>query len=260
MAYRYFIELAYDGTAYHGWQIQPNADSVQGVLEDKFSTILREKISITGAGRTDTGVHATYYVAHFDINYEIADPDKLLFKLNSFLPSDIVLFSIQIVGNKTHARFDAIERAYEYHIITFKDPFLTMKSHRLASVPNFFAMNEAAKTLFEHRDFTSFSKRHTDVKTNICVIRKAEWKQISKHHWVFEIRADRFLRNMVRAIVGTLLDVGFDKISTEAFKAIILAKDRSKAGSSVPPQGLFLTEVNYPEALFKSAHIQSRKQ
>lgn len=252
MTQRYFIELAYDGTNYHGWQIQPNADSVQGVLEEKFSTIFREKIAITGAGRTDTGVHASYYVAHFEINSRLNSIHKLLYKLNSFLPADIVLFSITEVDAQTHARFDAQLRSYEYHVITNKNPFLRDRAHRLSSIPDYNAMNDAAKILLQHEDFTSFSKLNTDVKTNNCDVKKAEWKQRTKDHWVLEISADRFLRNMVRAIVGTSLEVGYGKINCEDFNKIILAKDRSKAGFSVPPQGLFLSEVTYPDHLFVS--------
>lgn len=252
MQHRYFIELAYDGTAYNGWQRQPNAPSVQGVLEDRLSKVLREPIALLGAGRTDSGVHASYYVAHFECASEIEELEALVFKLNSFLPQDIVMFSITRVESNVHARFDASERSYEYHVITYKDPFKRMQSYRLPHTPDFSQMNTAAESLLSYIDFTSFSKLHTDVKTNNCTIKLAKWEQRSAHHWVFCITADRFLRNMVRAIVGTLLDVGYGKLSVQEFKQVIEGKNRSLAGTSVPPQGLFLTNIKYPENCFLS--------
>lgn len=243
---RYAIELAYDGTNYHGWQIQPDASSVQEVLEKAFSLILREDISLVGCGRTDTGVHAKYFVAHIDVEKPIEDSSQLLYKLNSYLPKDIVLFDIKEVSEDFHARFSATSRSYEYHLVTRKSPFEESYAYRPNFSVNFDVMNKAAKRLLDFTDFTSFSKLHTDVKTNNCDVREAVWKQLDAHHWVFNITADRFLRNMVRAIVGTLLEVGKGKISLDQFAEIIEAKDRGKAGVSVPGKALFLSDIVYP--------------
>ncbi len=248
---RYVIELAYDGTNYHGWQIQPSAISIQEVLEKAFSMILRENINIVGCGRTDTGVHASYYVAHFDVENPILDTEKLVFKLNSFLPKDIVLFSITEACEDFHARFGATSRSYQYHLVTRKSPFEEQYAFKPNFFPDFDAMNKVALRLLEYTDFTSFSKLHTDVKTNNCDVRKAYWEQISEYHWVFNITADRFLRNMVRAIVGTLLEVGKGKISEERFCHIIENKNRNEAGVSVPGKALFLTDIRYPNEFFK---------
>ncbi len=245
--FRYAIELAYDGTNYHGWQIQPNAASVQETLEKALSLILREKLAVVGCGRTDTGVHAKYFVAHFDLPKKIYKPTQLLYKLNSYLPKDIVLFDIKKVSEDFHARFSATSRSYEYHLITQKSPFDHQYSFRPNYPLDFEAMNLAAKHLSDYTDFTSFSKLHTDVKTNNCEVRKAFWEQKESHHWVFHITADRFLRNMVRAIVGTLLEVGKGKISEDEFCRIIDKKDRGKAGASVPGKALFLNNIEYPK-------------
>ena len=242
---RYFIYLAFDGTAYHGWQIQPNGDSVQQRLMDALQTLLRrEVVEVTGAGRTDAGVHAKLMVAHFD-DEEGVDCKKLTDKLNRLLPQDISVYKVEPVDTEMHARFSAKLRRYEYYVTTAKSPFMRQYRYRLHQTPDFELMNQAAKMLLEQEDFTSFSKLHTDVKTNICHVSRAEWSQVDEVTWVFNIQADRFLRNMVRAIVGTLLEVGFGKLSLEGFKRVIEQKDRCKAGMSVPAQGLFLAEVEY---------------
>ncbi len=250
MTQRYFIELAYKGTRFHGWQIQPNAVSVQECLENALSTITREKISVTGAGRTDTGVHATYFVAHFDsLNHHLDHPD-FTHKLNSFLDKDLVIFSISKVNVEAHARFDAISRTYHYHLNLRKDPFSLETSWHFFQQPDLYKMNEASRILFDYTDFTSFSKLHTDVKTNNCKIYFAEWTQVISNI-VFMVKADRFLRNMVRALVGTILEVGIGKNDLAGFRSIIEQKDRSAAGLSVPAHGLFLTDVEYPEGIFR---------
>ncbi|MBU8893828.1 MAG: tRNA pseudouridine(38-40) synthase TruA [Bacteroidales bacterium] len=250
MKNRYFIQLSYKGTNYHGWQIQPNAISVQEVLTKTFSTVLRETIEITGAGRTDTGVHASYFIAHFNSAKENLHSDKkALFKLNSFLPKDIAIHLILPVVNEAHARFDATSRTYQYYIHQQKDPFLLESSYFLPQKLSIEIMNKACKFLFQFTDFTSFSKLHTDVKTNNCKITEAFWAQ-KDHKLIFTITADRFLRNMVRAIVGTLIDVGKNNISQEDFIQIIEKKNRSDAGVSVPAHGLFLTNITYDDKLF----------
>jgi tRNA pseudouridine38-40 synthase len=241
---RYAIQLSYNGGRYFGWQRQPKEISVQEVLEKAFSTILREEIAVTGAGRTDTGVHASFYIAHFDTENEIIDSVQLAFKLNRFLPADIAIQKIWKVDSEFHARFSAVSRTYKYFISTVKNPFTTETSFQYTVPLNVDLMNQAAKMLFEFTDFTSFSKLHTDVKTNNCKIYEAEWEK-QGDQLVFTIKADRFLRNMVRAIVGTLIEVGKGKISIEQFAEIIERKDRGEAGTSVPPQGLFLVDIEY---------------
>ena len=246
---RFFIYFSYKGTAYHGWQFQPNGISVQEVLAQALCTILRTTLEITGAGRTDTGVHAKLMVAHFDMETDLPANLDLVSKLNSFLPNDIAVFKIIEVKTDAHARFDAISRRYEYHVVTRKNVFKNELAARGNLNLNFETMNIAAKTLLEYQDFTSFSKLHTDVKTNNCVISHAEWTQ-QDEEWIFSIQADRFLRNMVRAIVGTLFEVGRNKMSVEEFRAVIEAKNRCKAGVSVPAHGLYLVDIQYPENLF----------
>lgn len=241
---RYAIQLSYHGGRYFGWQRQPKEISVQEVLENAFSTILREEIEVTGAGRTDTGVHASFYIAHFDTENEIIDPIQFAYKLNRFLPADIAIQKIWKVDNEFHARFSAVSRTYKYYVSTVKNPFNTDSSFQYTVPLNVDLMNEAAKMLFGFTDFTSFSKLHTDVKTNNCKIYQAEWEK-QGDQLVFTIKADRFLRNMVRAIVGTLIEVGKGKITTEEFAEIIERKDRGEAGTSVPPQGLFLVDIGY---------------
>ena len=246
MNYRYFIKLSYKGTNYHGWQIQPNAVTIQEILNKAFTTILRENIDITGAGRTDTGVHALNYIAHFDSKNENLELDsKLLFKINGLLPHDIAIHSIKKAKQDAHARFDAIKRTYNYYIHKTKDPFLLETSYYHPQELNVDKMNKACKILMEYTDFTSFSKLHTDVKTNNCKIDEAYWTE-DHHKLIFTISADRFLRNMVRAIVGTLLDIGKNKLTIEDFITIIETKNRSNASASAPAHGLFLTKIKYP--------------
>lgn len=251
MSQRYYMQLSYDGTDYHGWQIQPNGTTVQDDLQKALSTILREDIAIVGCGRTDTGVHAKYFVAHFDYSSVIADVDKMIYKLNGFLSKDISILDLQPVDDAFHARFTATARAYEYHLVTQKSSFLNRYSYRPNFELDFDAMNRAARCLLDFTDFTSFSKLHTDTHTNNCDVSVAFWEKKNDHHWVFHVTADRFLRNMVRAIVGTLLEVGKGKISEAQFSQIIEAKDRGKAGISVPAQALFLVDVVYPEVYIK---------
>lgn len=246
---RYFIYLAYDGTAYHGWQIQPNGASVQECLMKALSTLLRRPVEVTGAGRTDAGVHASLMVAHFDHD-EALDAAFMTDKLNRLLPPDISVYGLRAVKPDAHARFDATSRTYKYYVTTAKRPFDRQYRCRLFQTPDFARMNEAAQMLFRYTDFTSFSKLHTDVKTNNCRIMQAEWTQVDDVTWVFTIQADRFLRNMVRAVVGTLLEVGRGKLTVDGFCRIIEQKDRCQAGTSVPGNALFLVDVAYPEELF----------
>lgn len=246
---KYFIYFSYCGSAYCGWQVQPNATSVQEVLTQALRTILREKIHIVAAGRTDAGVHAKEMVAHFEVNDKIDNSQILVYKLNSLLPKDIAISEIRKVNHDAHARFDAIARAYEYHIIDKKNVFLEPYAMRIHQKLDIARMNQAATTLFDYTDFTSFSKLHTDVKTNNCLIKYAHWEE-KDGRLIFTIIANRFLRNMVRAIVGTLIEVGMKKITIQDFKHIIEAKNRCKAGSSVPAKGLFLTKVTYPDNIF----------
>ena len=240
---RYFIELSYKGTNYHGWQIQPDVNSVQEEITKALETILQENLQIVGAGRTDAGVHASQMFAHVDTLKALTH--EHIHKLNTVLPNDIVIKSIKEVLEKKHARFDAISRSYEYRILIGRDPFLYDTTWQLHQKKiQIEKMNEAAKILFQYNDFESFSKVKTDVKTFKCTIMKAAWK-LEGNQLIFHIKANRFLRNMVRAIVGTLLDVGLEKKSVEDFRHIIESKKRSEAGLSVPAKGLFLTEVRY---------------
>lgn len=241
---RYFIEFAYNGKNYCGWQYQPHSPSVQETLNKALSTLLRTPIDMVGAGRTDTGVHARQMYAHFDHD-EIADTVKLTQKLNSFLPDDIVVFRFIPLHDDAHARFDAVSRTYEYHIHTYKDAFENEGSWYQYHKLDIAKMNEAAQVLFNYIDFKCFSKTHTDVRTFNCKIMKAQWEQ-RDNKLVFTVSADRFLRNMVRAIVGTLVNVGFGKITVDDFKTIIESRDRGEAGFSVPAHGLYLTKVIYP--------------
>jgi tRNA pseudouridine38-40 synthase len=241
---RFFITLSYDGAAYHGWQIQPNAPTVQQCLNVALSTLLRMPIETMGAGRTDTGVNAAMMVAHFDVPMAL-DCVALVRKLNSFLPQDIAVSRISQVDDNAHARFDAVSRTYHYHVYTAKNPFHRHYGMQLYYEPDFDLMNKAAAKLLEVTDFTSFSKLHTDVKTNNCDVMKAEWTQVGDNLWRFEIKADRFLRNMVRAIVGTLVDVGRGKYSIAEFEDIILSRDLSRCSAGAPACGLFLSDVKY---------------
>lgn len=246
--YRYFIKLAYNGKAYHGWQRQDNALSVQQVMEEGLRLIFGEEAGVTGAGRTDTGVHATKFFAHFDLSLELSGTalEARRFKLNNYLPGDIYVFDIWQVDPQAHARFDALSRTYEYIITTRKDPFRQDSAWYLHGSLDISRMNEAAKVLYEYNDFTSFSKLHTQVKTNNCRIMEAHWVK-QDNLLVFKIRADRFLRNMVRAIVGTLVDIGKGKIGPDDLRDIIEARDRSEAGLSVPAHGLYLVDIEYPD-------------
>ena len=249
---RYFIKLAYNGTHYHGWQYQPNASSVQETMNKAISVLLNvgtnndnetAQINLMGAGRTDTGVHAREMFAHFDFDSPFDIP-SLVHKLNSYLPKDITVFDIIPVHDQAHTRFDATKRTYEYHINTFKDVFLQDASWYFYQKLDVDLMNQAAKILLKETDFQCFSKVNTEVNTFNCTITEAYWKQ-DNNQLVFTISADRFLRNMVRAIVGTLVNVGLYKISLEEFKQIIASKDRSKAGFSAPAHGLYLTKIDY---------------
>lgn len=250
---RYFIYLSYNGKNYSGWQIQPNGLTVQQCLEEALATLLRRPVAVVGAGRTDAGVHARLMVAHFDCDEPLADPAFLAEKLNRLLPKDIAIDRIVPVTPEAHARFDATSRTYKYYVTTRKDPFQYDLVYRMHGKLDFEAMNEACKVLFDYIDFTSFSKLHTDVKTNNCRIYQAGWAQ-EGDVWVFTVQADRFLRNMVRAIVGTLLEVGRGRLTIDGFRQVIEAKDRCKAGVSVPGHALFLVNVTYPDSLFEVSH------
>ncbi|MGQ1929688.1 tRNA pseudouridine(38-40) synthase TruA [Ornithobacterium rhinotracheale] len=244
---RYFIEFSYKGANYHGWQIQPNAVTVQEVLENRLSTLLKTPIQVTGAGRTDAGVHAKQMFAHADLDCQ--EPEVLKNRLNRFLPDDIAVHQIIPVKEDAHARFDALSRTYEYYIFTKKNVFETENAWIMHHSLDIDAMNEAAKQLFLYEDFTSFARLHADTKTNICKIYSAIWEQ-NGDELKFTICADRFLRNMVRAIVGTMVEVGKGKINITEFKQIIEKKGRNFAAASAPAQGLFLTHVAYPSDLF----------
>ncbi|PHQ57279.1 MAG: tRNA pseudouridine(38-40) synthase TruA [Lutibacter sp.] len=246
---RYFIELSYKGTNYHGWQEQPNSVSVQELINNAFSTIFGTSINVVGAGRTDTGVHAEQLYAHVDFSTEISIRD-VIYKINSLLPHDIVVENILKTTEDVHARFDAISRSYEYRIFLGRNPFLIETTWQLNNKKlNIDKMNEAADILLTYTNFKCFSRTNSNVKTYNCDVRKAKWVLTNKM-LIFHITADRFLRNMVRAIVGTLIEVGTGKISLEDFKQIIESKDRCNAGTSAPAQGLFLTQVDYPKTIF----------
>lgn len=242
---RYFITLSYDGTRFHGWQVQPNGTSVQGELQRALSLILRQDIQVTGAGRTDTGVHARMMVAHFDTDAPVADCRQLAYKLNRLLPCDIAIERIEPVGDDMHARFSATSRTYYYYLHTTKDPFLRHYSCELHYPLDFRLMNEAAQMLLTYDDFGAFCKSHADVKTTLCHVTKAEWKQTSPTAWRFEITANRFLRNMVRAVVGTLIDVGRGRLTLSDFRKVIEGKKRTEAGESMPGHALFLVDIKY---------------
>ena len=241
---RYFVTFSYDGTRYHGWQIQPNGDSVQARLQWALSLLLRSEIIVTGAGRTDAGVHARMMVAHFDSPCEI-DGCQLTYKLNKLLPRDIAVSRVERVADDLHARFSATSRMYRYYLHTAKNPFLTNTSCELHYPLDFNKMNEAARVLMEYDDFGAFCKAHADVKTTLCRVTTAEWYQTSPTTWYFEIRANRFLRNMVRAVVGTLVDVGRGRITLDDFRKIIEGKKRTEAGESMPAHALFLEDITY---------------
>ena len=252
---RYFIHLAYNGANYNGWQTQPELPTVQETLEKALSTLLRQPIAVVGCGRTDTGVHASDFYAHFDLK-DFKDPKELTFKLNSFLPPDIAIFAIFPVADNAHARFDATARTYQYHVSDRRLPFRQGQYCRIYFKPDIERMNEAAQVLMEYEDFTSFAKLHTQVKTNICHLTEARWDYVqaesgkwkveNEYEWVFTIRSNRFLRNMVRAVVGTLIEVGRGRMSLTDFRQVIEGKQRTQAGESMPAKALFLEEVVYP--------------
>lgn len=255
---RYFITFSYDGLAYHGWQIQPNACTVQEVLQKALSTLLRRPVSVVGAGRTDAMVHARKMVAHFDVPEESdtsfpltdvkvlpAELPQMVYRLNKMLPGDIAVQDLRLVPSDCHARFSATERTYHYYVHLNKDPFLRQQSWQLYDKPDFQLMNQAARILMEYTDFTSFSKTHTDTLTNECDLREAYWEQLDEFRWRFVIKANRFLRNMVRAVVGTLMEVGRGRMSLDELRRVVEACDRCAAGESVPAYGLYLVDVRY---------------
>lgn len=247
---RYFVTFSYDGTRYHGWQIQPNGDSVQQRLQEALSMLLREPVSVTGAGRTDTGVHARMMVAHFDsdacFEAEVGiNESQLAYKLNRLLPYDIAVERVEKVSQEMHARFSATSRTYHYYIHTKKDPFLRAYSCELHYELDFAKMNEAAQVLTTYDDFGAFCKSGADVKTTLCCVTAARWVQTSPTTWRFEITANRFLRNMVRAVVGTLIDIGRGRLSLDDFRQVIEGKRRTEAGESMPGNALFLVNIQY---------------
>lgn len=247
---RYFVEIRYLGTHYCGWQRQPNGLSVQQCVEEALSTVWRTDISIVGAGRTDAGVHADQMFAHFDASQPL-DTKTVVRSLNSLLPQDIAVYSVRSVKDDAHARFDALKRRYRYTITRRKDPMLTLTATRCEYQLDIESMNAAAALLMQYTDMTSFSKLHTDVKTNDCVVTEAHWHYEGEHLLVFHIVANRFLRNMVRAIVGTLLDVGRGRLSVDDFRAVIESRNRSRASTSAPAEGLSLIEIEYPPEIWQ---------
>lgn len=261
---RYFIHLAYDGTRYHGWQIQPNGESVEGTIERCLTTLLREPIDIVGAGRTDAGVHSRHMVAHFDFPQNVTaeaiaegtaagectaaetiDCRQLAYRLNRMLPPDIAIYRIEPVADDMHARFSATSRTYHYYIVTQRTPFNRQYAWLTHFDLDFPLMNEAAKIIMEYKDFACFCKSHTDVKTTLCDVTEAQWIQTSPTEWYFRIKANRFLRNMVRAVVGTLVEVGRHRMTLDEFRQVIEGKKRTKAGESMPGNALFLEDVGY---------------
>ena len=251
LSMRYFLELRYLGAAYCGWQRQPDQPSVQQTLERALTTLLREPIETTGAGRTDTGVNASYYVAHFDCSAPVADPAQTLYKLNFLLPEDISAEGLTAVADDAHARFHAREREYRYYIEPHKNPFTRHLTWQYYVPLDVARMNRAAALLPEYEDFTSFAKLNSNNRTNICHVMRAEWTLLADGRLCFTIRADRFLRNMVRAIVGTLVDVGRGRYTPEDFRAIIESRDLSRSSAGAPAQGLFLSDVRYPAGIFE---------
>ena len=243
---RYFVYLSYDGTRFHGWQIQPNGISVQAEMQNALATLLRQPVEVVAAGRTDAGVHACKMVAHFDTDATF-QTSQLAYQLNRLLPRDIAVDHLKEVPGELHARFSALSRTYHYFIHTRKDPFVDQFSCLLRYKLDFPLMNEAGRILASYDDFGAFCKTHTDVKTTICHVKEARWEQMSSHHYRFTITANRFLRNMVRAVVGTMVDVGRGKLSLEDLRGIIESKNRCRAGESMPAKALFLADVTYPE-------------
>ncbi len=248
---RYFLELQYMGSNYCGWQRQTNQPSVQQRLEQTLSTYFRTPIEVVGAGRTDTGVHASYYVAHFDLAEEVIDPSQAIYKLNRMLPDDVAIRSMTAVPATAHARFDALEREYRYYIEPQKNPFTRSLAWHYAVDLDLDAMNRAAAVLLEECDFTSFAKLNSNNKTNLCCVVKAEWEVLGDGKLCFTIRANRFLRNMVRAIVGTLIDVGRGRYTVDQFVEIVRSRDLSRSSGGAPAEGLYLTDVRYPQEIFE---------
>ena len=240
------MHLAYKGAVFHGWQSQPNAVSVQSTIEDALSRFMRRPVPIVGAGRTDAGVNARMMIAHLDLDIEPAECPRLVSALNAMVGRDIAIYGLHPVAPDAHARFDAVSRTYHYYAHTRKSPFTHNLSWLASPELDFDAMNMAASMMLGRRDFTSFSKLHTDTHTNICDLRESRWERIDADNWCFVITADRFLRNMVRAVVGTLVDVGRGKISPEDVMKIIEKQDRCAAGTSMPAHALFLWQVDYP--------------
>ena len=241
---RYFIHLAYDGTRYHGWQIQPNGISVEGEIELRLSTLLRQPIDIVGAGRTDAGVHARHMVAHFDFE-DGCDTEQLCYRLNRMMPPDICIYKIEKVADDLHARFSATSRTYHYYISTKRNPFNRHYTWLCHYDLDFELMNQAAEILMEYNDFASFCKSHTDVKTTLCNIIEAKWIKDDEGCYYFRIKANRFLRNMVRAVVGTLVEIGRHRLSLDDFRNVIEGKKRTMAGESMPANALFLEKIEY---------------
>lgn len=244
MKKRYFIELSFMGSRYHGWQIQTNALTLQQVIEEALSNLLKENISITGAGRTDTGVHASYFVAHFD-SESLSDASGLKKKLNRYLHRDILVYNISGTNPDAHARYDAVSRTYKYVILRKRHPFLNAHAHFFHGHLDLDAMRKATSMIMNTSDFSSFAKLHSDNKTNVCKIYKAEWVEVD-NFLVFIIEADRFLRNMVRALTGTIMDVGKEKISPDDFHMIIESRNNQRASASAPATGLYLFDISYP--------------
>lgn len=253
---RWFLRLAYRGAPFHGWQVQPNAISVQGEVEKALTTALRTPVSIVGAGRTDTGVNARLMYAHFDFEEDLPEKRRLLVSLNRLVGRDIAIHDIIPVHPDAHARFDATERTYKYFVMFEKTPFLYQLSWHCPNGLDIDRMNEAARILVETEDFTSFAKLHSDARTNVCSVTKAEWTKEWDAGAVFTITADRFLRNMVRAVVGTLVEVGRGKLTVEEFQDIIERKDRCAAGQSMPGEALFLWNIKYPYLSSESDIVQ----
>lgn len=253
---RFFVELSYKGTRYHGWQIQKNAHTVQEVLDQALSMVFRQSIETVGCGRTDTGVHARKFYAHFDVHEtpQGMDLEHMVYRLNSVLPADIGIYALHPVKADAHARFDALSRSYAYYMHFKKDPFLSDFSWQVRKWPDIALMNTAAEIIRTYTDFSCFSKAHTQVYTNNCILYHAYWTLQEDHSLVFHISANRFLRNMVRAIVGTLLDVGYGVYPAERIHTILESKDRANAGTSVPARGLFLTNIIYPYLNSGGAH------
>lgn len=241
---RYFIHFAYDGTNYHGWQIQPDANSVQEELQKALSVLLRQDVEIVGAGRTDAGVHARQMVAHFEWDGQL-DCQQTAYRLGRMLPRDIAIYRMEPVADDMHARFSAVRRTYHYYLHTERDPFCRQYSCELHYDLDFERMNEAGRILCTYEDFGAFCKSHSDVKTTLCKVSEAHWIQVDSTHWYFRISANRFLRNMVRAVVGTMIDVGRGRITLDDFRKIVEGKQRTQAGESMPAHALFLEEIEY---------------